>query len=171
MTPTISTSNLVLRKLSKASPLQVRWMLDPEVTRYSEQRHKNHTFTTQHRYVQSFMGASHLWAICLVKTGEHIGNLSADHDEPNSVADIGIMIGNADHWGRGYGTEAWRAACNWLLDKDGGKVRKLEAGCMATNEGMLKIIQHSGFKQEGERLNRYLIAGNPVSAILFGRFK
>jgi RimJ/RimL family protein N-acetyltransferase len=171
MTPTIATKNLSLRKLSKASPLQVRWLLDPEVVRYSEQRHNNHTFTTQHRYVQSFSGSSHLWAIFLVKTNEHIGNLSARHDAPNNVADVGIMLGDTRYWGLGYATEAWKDACAWLLDKDGGSVRKLEAGCMHTNEGMLNIIRGSGFKQEGERLNHFVQAGNPVNALLFGRFR
>lgn len=171
MTPTLSTKNLSLRKLSKASPLQVRWLLDPEVVRYSEQRHQNHTFTVQHRYVQSFTGDSHLWAIFLIKTNEHIGNLSARHDAPNNVCDVGIMIGNTGYWGLGYGAEAWRAACSWLLDKDGGKVRKLEAGCMHINEPMLKIIRGSGFKQEGERAHRFIHGGVPVNALLFGRFK
>lgn len=167
----IYTSRLVLRPLTKASQRQITWLRDPEVVRYSEQRHMEHTLSSQLRYINSFGGKSHLWAIIEVESGEHIGNLSATHDEPNNVSDVGILIGETKFWGKGYGAEAWRNACNWLLDKDGGDVRKLEAGCMKSNEAMLKIIRGSAFVQEGERLNRFLLDGAPVSAVLFGRMR
>lgn len=171
MTPTISTSRLTLRPLIKASMSQVAWLRDPDVVRYSEQRHREHTLSSQLRYVGSFAGKSHLWAIVVVETGDHIGNLSAKHDEPNNVSDVGIMIGETTMWGNGYASESWRAACDWLLDKNCGGVRKLEAGCMRDNEAMLRIIRGSGFKQEGERLNHFLRDGSPISAVLFGRMR
>lgn len=171
MTPTLSTSRLTLRPLVKATQRNLAWLRDPDVVRYSQQRHREHSLSSQLRYVQSFDGKSHLWAIILVETGDHIGNLSATHDEPNNVTDVGIMIGETKLWRQGYASEAWKAACGWLLDKDSGGVRKLEAGCARTNEGMLKIIRDSGFKQEGELLNHLLFDGNPVSAVLFGRMR
>lgn len=169
MTPTISTARLTLRPLTKASSRNLGWLRDPEVVRYSEQRHMKHTISSQLRYVNSFVGKSHLWAIVHVDSGEHIGNLSAEHDDPNNVSDVGIMIGQTDLWGQGFGAEAWKAACAWLLDKDCGGVRKLEAGAMRDNVGMLKILRGSGFVEEGERKNRFLLGGAPVSAVLFGR--
>ena len=171
MTPTISTSRLVLRPLTKATQRNLAWLRDPDVVRWSQQRHCEHTLSSQLRYVNSFTGKSHLWAIILAETGEHIGNLSARHDEPNNVSDVGIMIGETMHWRKGYALEAWKEACGWLLDKDCGGVRKLEAGCARSNEAMLRIIRGSGFKQEGEALNRYLFDGAPISAVLFGRMR
>ncbi len=171
MTPTLSTARLTLRPLTKVAQRNLTWLRDPEVVRYSEQRHREHTLSSQLRYINSFGGKSHLWAIVHADSGEHIGNLSAMHDEPNNVSDVGILIGEQDFWGKGFGAEAWKAACNWLLDKSGGDVRKLEAGCMRANEAMLKIIRGSGFVQEGELLNRFLLNGSPVSAVLFGRMR
>ena len=169
MTPTISTVRLVLRPLQKASTRNIAWLRDPKVVRYSEQRHCNHTLSSQLRYVNSFSGRSQLWAIVLIETGEHIGNISATHDAPNNVADVGIMIGETTMWGKGFAKEAWARACTWLLDKNGGGVRKLESGCMKSNEAMLKIIRGSCFKQEGELLNHFLYDGDPISCVLFGR--
>lgn len=169
MTPTISTERLSLRHLTRATPEQVRWLNDPEVVRYSEQRHQHHTQFSQMGYINSFKGSSHIWRIARVDTGAHIGNLTATHDADNNVADVGIMIGQASLWGQGYGAEAWDAACSWLLGAGG--VRKLEAGCMRSNEAMMKIIQKSGFRLEGERANHFLLGGSPVGAVLFGRFK
>lgn len=171
MTPTISTERLSLRPLLKPSRRNLAWLLDPEVVRFSEQRHQAHTLSTQLRWVESFSGRSHLWGIYVVADGEYIGNLSARHDEPNDVSDVGIMIGETKYWGKGYGREAWTRACAWLLDKDGGAIRKLEAGCARNNEAMMKIIRGSGFVEEGERKNHFLFDGNPISAALSGRMR
>jgi len=171
MTPTISTNRLTLRRLEKATSRNLAWLKDRDVIRYSQQRHREHTLSSQVRYINSFVGRSHLWGIYLAESGNHIGNLSAMNDEPNNVSDVGIMIGESTFWGKGYAGEAWKAACGWLLDKDCGDVRKLSAGCARNNEAMLKIIRGSGFKQEGELLNHLLIDGAPVSALLFGRMR
>lgn len=171
LTPTISTTRLSLRALTKPSQSNLRWLRDPEVVWRSQQRHRNHTLSTQLRYINSFSGKSHLWGIYLFDTGEHIGNVSARHDDANNVSDVGIMIGERKHWGKGLAKEAWLRVCYWLLDKDGGQIRKLEAGCAKDNVAMVKIITGSGFVQEGELLNHFLFDGHPVSMLLFGRVK
>lgn len=157
--------------MQKPSTRQIAWLRDPEVVRFSEQRHQSHTISSELRWINSFKDdGSHLWAIWTA-TGDHIGTFSATHDEPNNVCDVGIMIGDRKYWGKGLGREAWEAACRWLLSRDGGAVRKLEAGCMKTNLPMMRIIQKNGFTQEGERLNHFLVEGSPISMVMFGRFK
>jgi RimJ/RimL family protein N-acetyltransferase len=168
---TIASARLILRQLTKPTQRNLVWLKDPEVVRYSNQRHEFHTLSSQLRYVHSFAGGSKLWGIYFVETGEHIGNLSATHDEPNNVCEVGMMIGEKKYWGKGLGREAWKTACDWLISKDGGNMRKLEAGCMRPNTAMLRIILNSGFKQEGELLNHFLLDGAPVSGLLFGRMK
>lgn len=167
----IYTEHLTMRPLKKATPRQTAWLRDPEVVRYSEQRHHTHTLSSQLRYIEQFGGKSHLWGIYRIKDGEHIGNISALHDEPNDVSDVGIMIGETACWHSGYGREAWNAVCNWLLDPNLGAVRKLEAGCMGSNLAMIKIIRKSGFIDEGIRANHFMVDGGPVSMLLFGRSK
>jgi RimJ/RimL family protein N-acetyltransferase len=160
-----------LRPLKKPAPRNLAWLRDPEVMRYSEQRHQTHTLSTQLAYVSSFRGKSHLWGIYRVDTGNYIGNLSARHDDPNDVTDVGIMIGEPGSLRQGLGREAWMAACDWLLNRESGNVRKLEAGCMKSNEAMLRIIRGSKFVQEGELPGHFLLKGNPESAMLFGRIR
>lgn len=169
MTPTISTSRLVLRPLVKATQRQLEWLRDPKVVEFSEQRHRGHTLSSQLKYINSFTGGSHIWAICRTDDDEHIGNLTASHDAPNDVADIGIMIGKTDCWGLGYATEAWKSACSWLLDKDCGAIRKLEAGAMKCNVGMLRVLQKSGFTFECERPGHFMVGEGPVAAMYFGK--
>lgn len=85
----------------------------------------------------------------------------------NGVADVGILIGHAQILREGYGTEAWQVVCDWLLS-DG--VRKIEAGCMATNLGMLKIFERTKMSIEGIRLGHFIQDGEPVNMIMAGRF-
>lgn len=173
MTPTLSTGRLSLRPLTKSTVRQIAWLEDAEVVKFSEQRHKRHNLKTQLRYVDTFTGAkSHLWAIHLAATGEHIGNLSCVHDFNNDIGEVGILIGEKKCWGLGMGAEAWKEACNFLLDPLRGAIRKLEAGCMRENVAMVKIIEGAGFKFEGERLNHFLVDGNrPVGMMLYGRMR
>jgi RimJ/RimL family protein N-acetyltransferase len=173
MTPTLATGRLSLRRIGKPTPRQVAWLNDPEVMRFSEQRHREHTLHSQQVYINLFrqVPSSHFWGIYRVDRKTHIGNVTAVHDTANNVADVGIMIGESELWGQGYATEAWHKVCEWLLDKDGGAVRKLEAGCMRDNMAMLKIIRSSGFVEEGERKNHFLLGGSPVGMVLFGRFQ
>lgn len=172
MTPTITTRNLVLRPLTKATQRNVDWLRDPKVVEYSEQRHKAHTLTTCLTYINSLKPYGHIWAIWTTAGDRYIGNLAADVDAPNLTADVSILIGERDYWGKGLGSEAWGAACNWLLDKDCGGLRKLEAGCMAVNIAMRRVFDHTGFQFEGERKNHFLYQpGQPVGAVYYGRFR
>lgn len=172
MTPTLTTQHLILRPLTKASQRQVDWLRDPEVMQFSEQRHREHTLTTCLRYIQSFAGDGHIWAIWTVISEQYVGNIAAVVDVPNNIADLSVLIGDREQWGKGYGTEAWREVSTWLLDKDGGALRKLEAGCMAVNVPMRRVLDHTGFQFEGERKNHFLYkAGQPCGAVYYGRFR
>lgn len=171
MTPTLSTRRLNLRPLTKATQRQVDWLRDPKVVRYSEQRHQAHTLSSCARYVSKFIGRSHIWGLWTVDKDEHIGNLSALTDDKNDVCDMGMLIGVHELWHRGFGSEAWKTAADWLLSKDGGAIRKLEAGCMKPNEGMLRVLRAGNFTFESERPAHFLLDGNPVGVVYYGRYR
>lgn len=169
--PTLIAGRLTLRALVKATQTQVAWLRDPEVVKFSEQRHREHSLSSQLRYVSSFSAVGYLWGIYEIVDHKHIGNLSVTIDPHNKLGDVGILIGDKDFWKRGFGLEAWQTACQWLMDSGGGALRKLEAGCMSNNTGMRRILEKSSFKFEGERLNHFLFEGSPISLAQYGRFK
>lgn len=171
MTPTLSTERLTLTRLTVATKYHVEWLNDPVVVQYSEQRHVKHDLVSCQDYINSFRGQKdHIWSVTTIKTGLHIGNITAVHDVPNNVSDVGILLGERDCWHQGYGTEAWKAVCEFLLgEKDG--CRKIEAGCMADNTAMLRIFNHTGMKCEGERKNHFLLNGRPVNLMQYARFR
>ena len=99
------------------------------------------------------------------KTSVFIGTLTVYLDLDHGVADIGIMIGNRDEWGKGYGQDAWDSILFWLLNNQ--KVRKITAGTLSCNIAMRNIIERSGMKIEGVRNQQEMLNGEPQDVILF----
>jgi len=169
--PQLETTLLRLVPFSEKHLVEryVSWLNDPDVVNYSEQRHKHHTIESCREFWLSFEGTPHYyWAIEETETGRHIGNIDAHIDLPNKVADVAIMIGEKEIWGKGYGSEAWNSVLDHLLGVAG--MRKVTAGTMATNQGMLGIMRKAGMTEEGRRRKNHLQDGNEVDLILVARF-
>ncbi|MBT3906075.1 MAG: GNAT family N-acetyltransferase [Rhodospirillaceae bacterium] len=169
--PQIETQHLRLVAFSEKHLAEryVSWLNDPDVVRYSEQRHDTHTLERCREFLKSFDDTPNLyWAIEETATGRHIGNIDAHIDAPNKVADVGIVLGEKEIWGKGYGFEAWTGVLDYLLGP--GDMRKVTAGTMATNVGMLGIMRKARMVEEGRRLKNYLLDGKEVDLILVARF-
>ena len=147
----------------------VRWLNDPDVVKYSEQRHFRHTAGTQLDYLNKFPAIGHYREIYY--GGKFIGTMAAYVDRENSVADLGILIGDKEYWGKGLGTEAWQAFCDYLINNG---IRKIEAGMMGCNFGMVKICRKTHMEEEGRRWSHFLVDfhGQPVATdlIQYARF-
>jgi RimJ/RimL family protein N-acetyltransferase len=170
--PTLDTKRLTLVPFADAHLTEryVGWLNDPEVVRYSEQRHRRHTVESCRAFVRSFAdGPSHLWAIVAKdKALGHIGNINSAVDAPNRVADVAILIGEKKAWGQGLGAEAWTAVVDYLLGPGG--MRKVTAGTMAENEAMLKIMRKAGMIEEGLRRRQFILDGREVDIVLVALF-
>jgi RimJ/RimL family protein N-acetyltransferase len=149
----------------------VSWLNNPVVVRFSEQRHKRHDLETCRAYWHSFQGGPHFfWAILERKgAGGHIGNINACVDTPHGVADIGILIGQTSAWGLGYGTEAWRGVCNFLFQEV--NVRKVTAGTLSVNKGMIRIMEKLGMENDGRRKRHCLWEGIEVDVLYRAIFR
>lgn len=169
----LTTARLTLTPFDTTRHLNVAyvaWLGDPDVVRYSEQRHRTHTLESCRAFVEGFGdGPSRLWAIERREDRAHIGNIHADIDAVNGLADVAILIGARDAWGQGYGLEAWNAVLGWCLG-DGG-IRKVVAGCMKSNAAMRRIMEKSAMRPDGERRRHYLLDGRPEDLIFFAKFR
>jgi [ribosomal protein S5]-alanine N-acetyltransferase len=157
----IETTRLRITPFSEKylTPRYVDWLNDPAVVRRSEQRHRSHTLESCRKYWQSFTNTPHyFWAITAIDPNVgHIGNMNAYINATNSVADVGILIGERFVWGKGYGLEAWVAVCDYLLSDVG--VRKVTAGTIAANKGMLRIMEKARMVADGRRIRQCVIDG------------
>ena len=163
----IVTKRLILTPASKDSfPRVVEWLNDRDIMMYSEQRHTKHSTESQEIYLEALNPLDRYMEIH--SNGALIGTLSAHVDEFNDVADVGILIGERKARGKGFGTEAWQAFCDHLLDHG---VRKIEAGCMGSNFGMLHIFRNTGMYYEGRRFAHFVVGDDAVDMVMYGKFR
>lgn len=78
------------------------------------------------------------------------GTLTVYCSAPHGTADIGIMIGERNVWGKGIGAEAFCLVLSAL--KASGAIRKVTAGTLAVNQGMVRIMEKAGMRHEATRL-------------------
>lgn len=147
------------------------WLSDPEVVRYSDQRRAAHTRESCDAYRRSFDGTpNYFWAIVARDASlGHFGTMTAYVEPTNGVADMGILIGERAAWGQGLGSETWLAACGFLFLDLG--LRKITAGTIEPNQGMLGIMRKTGMKEDGRRVRQHLWEGRPVDVIHAALFR
>ncbi len=146
------------------TPVYVGWLNDAEVVKYSRQRFSTHTEESCYSYLEYMNKSGDFFrAILDRKSGRHIGNISASIDRQNSVADIAIMIGERAVWGKGYGLDAWTAAMEYLHNELG--VRMVTGGCMATNMGMMRVMEKAGMKPYYTRSGYFLDQGQAIDSV------
>jgi ribosomal-protein-alanine N-acetyltransferase len=176
----MATSPILVTKRARLEPFAVErhlseryvsWLNDPEITRYSEQRHHRHTLDSCRQYASSFpQSPNHFWALLARDpTLGHIGNLNAFVSEANAVADIGILIGERSAQGRGYATEAWLAVCDFLLRV--AALRKITAGTLAVNTAMLRLMERVSMQEDGRRVRQHLWNGQEVDIVHVALFR
>lgn len=147
----------------------ISWLNDPEVTRFSNQRFRTHTRASCEAYLASFAGTENLFvSIRDATTGGAIGTMTAYRNPHHGTCDVGIMIGERACWGGGYGQEAWDLFTDWLLTEGG--VRKLTAGCLASNGGMVRLMERSGMAREAVRAAQEIVDGKLEDIVLYARF-
>lgn len=148
----IETPRLILRNLAlqDASEAYLAWLSEPLVNRYLEIRFYPQTIATLEAFISDMNDSKDnvLFGICIRETGEHVGNIKLGPiNDHHRRADIGLLIGSAAHWGKGYATEAIAAITDVALTTLG--LHKVTAGCYARNEGSRRAFLRAGFAEVG----------------------
>ena len=142
----LETPRLSVRTLTAAdaSPEHVAWLNDPEVNRYLETR--SATLESVRGYLQEKAAKRDaLFFGIFLKDGAKIGTLKLEPiDMERKKATLGIMIGEKDAWGKGYGSEAIRAAVNYSFRTLG--LSEVNLGVIADNAGAMRAYEKVGFQ-------------------------
>jgi len=159
---------VVLRDLeeSDVGERYVRWMNDPEVMAALESRFTRHSRESLLEYLRSIRGASDtlFLAITLRSDARHIGNIKLGPIHAHHrFAEIGLLIGEKDEWGKGYASEAIALLAAHAFESLG--VHRLSAGCYASNQGSVKAFLRAGFAIEGIARDQYLFDGRYVDGV------
>lgn len=144
------------------------WLSDPNVMRFSNQRFRSHTENSCFDYFASFSGSSnHFLAISDRDDGVLFGTMTIYHNVFHGTADIGIMIGKS-FWGRGFGAVAFCAVVQVL--ENSGVIRKITAGAVSLNLGMVRIMEKAGMYHEATRQAQELVEGEPMDVVYYAKF-
>ncbi len=139
------------KKLSDARN-DYRWQTTPELMRLDATPVTRAPFS---RYLLDYTHDLHYPAptrrLFAIETldGEHIGNCIYYHiDGTRNEAEMGIMIGNREYWGRGYGTDAVNTLVKHIFLNTG--LRRLYLKTLDRNYRAQKCFQKCGFTPCGQ---------------------
>jgi ribosomal-protein-alanine N-acetyltransferase len=125
------------------------WLNDPEVNKYSQRRpfpQDRESMRSYSEYYSKNSRRGFVLAIILRETKEHIGNIALVNVEPiHRCAEISILIGNKDYWGKGMASEAI-----YLLTQHGFvamNLHKIFAGTF--NPAFARCVEKLSWRQEG----------------------
>ena len=107
------------------------------------------------------------FVICLLENDKAIGNcMLQGHDVRRRNAELGIVIGEADYRGKGYGSDA----CNALLDFAFGELglERVSLSTLAGNKAGQHAYAKAGFAVEGTARNATFNRGKFHDVVLMG---
>lgn len=168
----IRAGNLALEPFTEQdiTPRYLGWLNDPEVMRFSNQRFRSHEHASCLAYVRSFAGTPSVFLrIRMVEDDTVVGTMTAYVAVPHGTADMGLLVGERSRWGQGIGLAAWSGLMTHLLRERG--LRKVTAGTLACNTGMLRIMERSGMHCEGRRVAQEMVDGKPQDVVYFAKFR
>lgn len=146
----------------------VNWMQDEEVLQFLTGRTKAYSMEELEEYVTKMNESptNYLFGIFLRAGNIHIGNIKIGGIDPSHrFADVGLLIGNKDMWGKGYATEAIGLVTQYAFNKL--SLKKLTAGMVVENIGSYKAFIKAGYKEVGKLSGHVISNGKHVDTILF----
>jgi ribosomal-protein-alanine N-acetyltransferase len=165
-------TRIFLRPLEEADidERYVGWFADGDVTRFIQSRNFSTEESRAYLRAGRESGLYHLYAVCLRKTERHIGNLKIGPiNRPHGVADLVTVIGDKACWGQGLASEAIELGSRVAFEVYG--LRKLHGAILADNSGSIKAYIRGGWTVEGRLRDHYLVAGEPMDAVLVSCFR
>ncbi len=152
-------------------PAYVGWLNDPRVNRYLESRFAVHAEEDTRAFVASQLASDaslFLGIRSAALGGRHVGNIKlAPIDRHHGTGEVGILVGEPEAWGRGLASGAIAQLA--LIAREELGLRRLTAGCYASNEGSARAFVKAGFGIEGRRPAHFLLDGQPEDLVLMGR--
>jgi RimJ/RimL family protein N-acetyltransferase len=147
-----------------------RWVNDRDVTRFLSMRYEMSLMAEENwmrertRSPLSFSTAA--FAI-ETKEGRHIGNCGLHNASPeNRSAELGIMIGEKDCWGQGYGTDAVRALLRFAFEEM--NLHRVQLDVFDFNERAQASYRKCGFVEEARKRQDLYQEGAFIDVVVMG---
>ena len=143
-----------------------RWLNDPVVQRTLALHGQRVSEADSRAFIRGAESRGDL-LFAIVAAGRYVGNCGLHGFAPlDRRAELGIVIGAPECWGRGYGTEAVRLVCRHGFDALG--LHRVSLSCYANNARGLALYARVGFHVEGRRREAVFVDGGWVDELVLG---
>ncbi|EOR27639.1 acetyltransferase, ribosomal protein N-acetylase [Clostridium sartagoforme AAU1] len=110
------------------------------------------------------------FAIEDLKTGKYIGGCSINEcDVKNRTCVVGIMIGDKEYWGKGYGSDALKVLIKFIFEEV--NMNKIKLNVFSFNNRAIACYKKVGFKEEGILKKEIYRNGRYYDEIIMAMFK
>lgn len=110
------------------------------------------------------------FAIEDLKTGKYIGGCSINEcDVKNRTCVVGIMIGDKEYWGKGYGSDALKVLIKFIFEEV--NMNKIKLNVFSFNNRAIACYKKVGFKEEGILKKEIYRNGRYHDEIIMAMFK
>lgn len=170
MTPESALIQLKPITLNEVNATYLSWLLDKEVMQGLAT--SGYTLESLEKYVSERVNKPSVafFAIWANDTGLHIGNIKLEvQDAEAAVADLGLLIGNKNYWGKGVGAEACKLAISYGFGEM--KLRKIYLAVYENNPNAKKLYEKLGFRLEGTLRKHIKVENAYYDKYLMGLFK
>jgi ribosomal-protein-alanine N-acetyltransferase len=126
------------------------WFNDPEITLFQNKGIFPNTLEKQKQYFDYLESSNRDVVLAIIdkSSGRHVGNVGLHQiDWVHRSAELGIVIGEKEAWGKKIGKEAWQLITNYGLNTL--NLHRIYAQVVEGNIPSCKSAEASGFKSEG----------------------
>jgi len=149
--PFLESDRLYLRPLDADQDLDrcLGWINDPELQARIGRRHPMSRVQEKEWLAGQYKRNDNLnLAMVLKDADQHIGNCGFNQiDYVNRCAEFGILIGERDAWGKGYGPEAIKLILGYGFDELG--LHRIWLWAFSFNQHAIQSYEKAGFIHEG----------------------
>ena len=150
----------------------MKWVNDREVTKYLSAFLYPVSRAEEEKFLERAMSHNDTEKNLVMETkeGDYIGQISLHKiDWKNRNAELGIVIGNKEYWGKGYGTDAIKILLNHAFNQM--NLYKVYLRVFDYNQRGVRCYEKCGFKEEGRLRKGQFYGGKYYDVILMGILK
>jgi len=172
--PTIRGEKVYLRPPERDDvPLFVAWFSDADVLHHLMMRAPM-SVAMEEAWFERMLTAEgktdYHFVICLLADGRPIGTVGLnDIHERSGHAEFGIAIGEKEEWGKGYGTDALNAICDFGFGEL--RLERIELHVYAENERGRRAYVKAGFVHEGTLRRAHFARGQHQDVHLMSQLR
>ncbi|TGE35402.1 N-acetyltransferase [Desulfosporosinus fructosivorans] len=160
--PFLVANRIYMRRLEKEDleGNYFQWLNDQTITKWMRHGAFPNSPESMNAFYENLSGSKTdiVLAIVLKEQDRHIGNIGLH--SINYVfrsAEIGLIIGETDCWGKGYAAEAFSAIADYSFKKL--NLNRIAAGVVDENIGSIRALEKTGYKKEGILRQAYFCDG------------